>query len=104
VFDTAAPVFTWNDVGAERYRFWVGSTLGGRDIKIAFSGAMTTSKTLRGLPLDGSELFIRFATLRDGVWTFNDYQYTAHTDTGPQIAELISPLGGTTFATIEESE
>ena len=92
VLNSSGPRFTWNSVaGADRYRFWFGTTVGANDIRVASAGEMITERIIRDLPLDGSEVYLRFFTRVDGVWTYVDYAFTAHTDFGPLLANLASP-------------
>jgi len=50
------------------------------------------------LPLDGSTIYLRFATRKYEQWQYVDYEFTAHTDLSPQVAELISPAPDSTWA------
>jgi len=96
VLSTTSPTFSWNDVGAESYRLWVGSSIGANDIKVVSAGALNTNKVINGLPQDGSKLFVRFFTQRQGTWTFYDYEYQAKTANETMVTKLtnIYKVGG----------
>lgn len=85
--------FTWTDTGATSYALWVGSSLGTYNI---YSNVLsTTSTTVATLPVDGSTVYVRLFDKIGGVWSHNDYTYTATSATTPA---LTSPAAGTTFS------
>ena len=78
-----------------RYWLYVGSTPGGADLWSQDQGT-NLSTTVSGLPIDGRTLYVRLYSVIGGVWSFNDYTYTA-AGTPPAVAELLSPAPGSTL-------
>jgi hypothetical protein len=77
--DQTAVEFAWQDNGAyiRKYKLWVGSSSGGRDIYN--SGGLAgdvTSHTATGLPTDGSTIHVRLKYKSGISWKKVDYQYT----------------------------
>ncbi|HPF41575.1 MAG TPA: M6 family metalloprotease domain-containing protein [Phycisphaerae bacterium] len=73
--------FTWSTgYGVTQYRLWVGtgpmSVLADADIlgTLALTG---TSQTVSGLPMDGSDVYVRLWSYIDGAWQSRDYTYVA---------------------------
>ena len=88
--------FTWTGgTNVTRYWLFVGSTAGGADL---WSQDQSTdlSTTVWTLPLDKRTLYVRLYSVIGGVWSFNDYTYTA-AGTPPTAAELVSPAPGSTL-------
>ncbi|MEP6538610.1 MAG: SBBP repeat-containing protein, partial [Bryobacteraceae bacterium] len=76
VLSGASVTFTWNNTGATAYALDVGTTVGGTNITTGSVGA-ATSKTVSGIPVNGSTIYVRLSTSISGVWQFFDYTYTA---------------------------
>ena len=70
--------FTWTSVsGATQYWLSLGSTIGGTNIYNQATGT-STSRTVTGLPSNGSMIYARLWTQYGGAWLYNDYSYKAH--------------------------
>ena len=70
-------LFTWTDNGNDvrRYKFWLGSTPGGKDIyKIVLKGSVT-SATASFLPLTGGPVYARLLWWDSG-WQSSTKQFT----------------------------
>jgi|GEM_PF-723530 len=89
--------FTW-DAGnnADQYWLYVGRTQGSSNYFSEGASNTTLTKTVSGLPVDGSSVWIRLWTRHGNTWTFQDYEYTAHTVT-PGNGEITSPPNNATF-------
>lgn len=74
----SSQTFTWDNVGANLYVVWVGTTPGGNDI-VAYpaGGATGTNITLNGLPGGGIPLYVRLWSLVGSTWLSNDYTFTS---------------------------
>jgi hypothetical protein len=87
--------FTWSaSSGAAAYWLDVGSALGQANI-FGQNVALATSKTVSGIPTDGSTVYVKLWTLTGSTWQFNDYTYKA---SGGGKAVLTSPAPGSTLA------
>ena len=87
--------FTWTaGIGVSSYGLLVG-TNGPGTYNLYTSGWIAgTSKTVTGLPTTGITLYVRLASMLNGVQVNTDYVYTA---TGvPTPATLVSPVTGST--------
>ena len=74
----ASQTFSWNNIGANQYVVWVGSSLGNNDIVAYPAGGTTaTSIALSGLPTNGKTLYVRLWSLFGSTWYYSDYTYTA---------------------------
>ena len=73
--------FSWVSNGATvgKYRLWVGTSVGARNIYDSGGLANTvTSRTVKGLPGNGGTVYVRLRIKNDGVWgSSTDYRYTA---------------------------
>ena len=85
--------FTWNGVNAQGYELLIGTTEGGSDILNHTQGSSPGYLDVTGLPDDGSTIYVRLGTLKDGYWGYSSYEYTAQTYV-PVTAEMISPVPG----------
>ncbi len=71
--------FEWQNVGASAYYLRIGTTNGWRNtLYRGYQGRNTTSKTVTNLPNDGSTVFVRLYSLKQGKWKYNDYIYTMY--------------------------
>ncbi len=80
--------FQWTANGAAVTEWWlyIGTGPGAKDIYDSGSLGTATSDTVSGLPDDGSQIYVRLRFMVDGVWLFDDFQYTAvNTDAGAEI-------------------
>ncbi len=98
VLPGTSQVFTWtgNGSGAQNYWLYVGSTAGGAQYHDSGNLGTATSRTVNGLPNDGSTVYVRlwYQLPGTGIWLFIDDQYTA-TGTGgglPGPATLLKSM------------
>jgi hypothetical protein len=69
--------FGWTGVAeAQQYALYAGTSAGANNIYSDFED-LNLSASVSGLPNDGSTVFVRLWTKRGGIWSFNDYTYTA---------------------------
>jgi len=89
--------FQWNaGRHAEAYHMNVGSFVGGSQYLNSGTIALgTQSRTVTGLPTNGSTVYVRLFTQLEGSWQYNDYTYTS--GSGPVKAVLSSPVPGSTL-------
>ena len=91
----AGPTVTFNwaaPPSATGYGLRLGTTVGGNNLWS--SGPITaTTATAKGLPTDGSTVYVRLYTAYGSVDVYKDYTFTAATR-----AALTSPAGDTTLA------
>ncbi|MCP4105940.1 MAG: hypothetical protein GY749_10450 [Desulfobacteraceae bacterium] len=76
VLSSTTETFTWNNVGADQYWLWIGTTKGSNDIYSDNQGT-NNSKLVTGLPDNGIILYVRLLSYVNGEWLYNDYTYTA---------------------------
>ncbi|MGC2197537.1 MAG: hypothetical protein WA628_22890 [Terriglobales bacterium] len=100
--DASTVTFAWTSASAaSEYRLDVGTALGASDI-FGSSSRLSTNCSVNSLPTDGSTVYVRLSTLINGTWEYNDYGYTASTNsTGPAVsrASMLSPAPGTRLST-----
>ncbi len=95
---TAATVtFTWTNAGASMYWLDVGTAFARADVTTGNVGT-ATSKTVSGVPVDGSTIYVRLWTNIGGTWQGFDYTYTAATLTTITKAAMISPVPSSTLS------
>jgi endo-1,4-beta-xylanase len=84
--------FTWAPVAeAIGYTLYLGSTgVGSANLLDAHTTATTYTAT--NLPINGETIYARLWTNSNGVWSYNDYTFTA-----VSAATLTSPTQGATF-------
>ena len=87
-FTSSSATFTWNWVGATGYWIDVGSTPGGNQYFQSGNLGNVLTKTVNGLPTNGSTVYVTLYSLNYGVWFSNSYTYTASLST---LAVLTSP-------------
>ena len=70
--------FIWDDLGGTtEYWLEVGSTQGNADYYGQSDTTAETSATVTGLPADGSIIHARLWTIANGIWQFEDFQFTS---------------------------
>jgi hypothetical protein len=95
-FTSDTVTFVWDDVGADLYYLYVGTSAGANDL-YAGNQLTNTSKQISNLPTNGSTIYVRLWSLDSGKWYFNDYTYTAYTAIVVTPAQMTSPANGSTF-------
>lgn len=88
--------FTWNGGnGASGYWLYVGSSVGASNYFNSGGLASTIlTRSVTGLPSNGSPVFVRLWSQLGGAWVYNDYTYSAFTASGALIS---SPFPGSTL-------
>ena len=88
--------FDWTaGAGATAYWLDVGSTAGGQQYATGNLGNVLT-KTVSGLPTNGSTIYVTLYSLIGGVWSGNSYTYTAFSATGG-LAVMQTPTPSSTL-------
>src|SRR5207302_98421 len=88
--------FTWlAGTGASSHRLDVGTAVGAGDI-FGKNVGLATSQTVRGIPTDGSTVYVRLWSGFAATYEYNDYTYTA-AGTNTKAAMLV-PAPGTVLA------
>ncbi|MCP4344032.1 MAG: hypothetical protein GY795_00720 [Desulfobacterales bacterium] len=88
--------FIWNDINASLYYLWIGTSAGSNDLHNGDYGT-ETSAVISGLPDDGTMLYVRLWSKKNGTWKNSvDYVYTA-CDNCSVLAEIQSPVSGSTL-------
>jgi hypothetical protein len=73
----SSTTFSWvAGSGATQYWLYVGTSRGATNLHNASHGT-NLSATVGGLPTNGSTIYVRLWTLNGGIWSFNDYEFTA---------------------------
>lgn len=86
----ATKPFSWTDVpGAEFYRLYVGTTLGGRDL-IDTGAVHLTSRAMGGVP-EGRALYARIWTGRSGAQLSSDVVFMVGAQSPLSVARLTYP-------------
>ena len=87
--------FQWNS-GAAEYWMFIGSSVGGYNYYYSGSLGTSTTTTVKGLPSDGSTIYVRlwYRVTAGGSWAYTDCTYKA-TSTGGYA--IISPTPGSTL-------
>jgi hypothetical protein len=84
--------FQWTGgSGAADYYLMIGTTPGGANLYDA-DQALNLTRTVSGLPMNGSTIYVRLYSYIGGAWLFNDYTY--HAATPRAKAELTTPTPG----------
>ena len=94
-FTSSSVTFQWTTgIAVTQYWLSIGKTgVGGGDLFNADPGpGLVTSKTITGLPADGSTIYVRLYSHIGGNWPWLDYTYTA-----AGSASITSPANGTTL-------
>jgi hypothetical protein len=70
--------FQWTGgTGVSDYWLEVGTHVGGFDIYGADQGT-SLSRTVMGLPANGTTIYVRLWSMISGTWVYNDYTYTSN--------------------------
>jgi hypothetical protein len=86
--------FTWTPgTGATAYWIDAGNSPGGSQYYQSGNLGNTVTTTARGLPVDGSTVYVTLYSLVGGQWFGNTYQYTAF-NTGAASGALTTPTPG----------
>ncbi len=91
----SSTTFSWTTgAGALQYWLYAGTTAGSNNLYSASQGT-ATSKTLTGLPTNGSNLYVRLWTRFASGWQYNDYVYKNSTVVNIKAAITSPTPGGT---------
>ena len=94
--------FSWSaGSGALEYFLYVGTSAGANNL-LGASQALALTRSVSGLPTNGSTVYVRLWTRSASGWAFNDTTYRAATVSPPPPATsaraaLTSPIAGTTI-------
>jgi len=88
--------FDWTAGAGTSYWLDVGSTLYGQQYTTGNLGNVLT-KTVSGLPANGSTIYVTLYSLIGGVWSSNSYTYTA-LNTNGELAVIQTPAPGSTLS------
>jgi hypothetical protein len=96
--------FTWSSgTNALAYRLQVGTASGGGTLFDGSYTTFTTSKTVSGLPVDGSTLYVRLWTQFTSSWRYTDYTLTAQTIVSLTKGEITFPANGAQLLTTNQN-
>jgi hypothetical protein len=93
-------MFQWaqNGLGATQWWLYLGSTRGAKNLHDSGNLGPALSRTVTGLPRDGSTLWARLWYFAAGVWGYEDFQFTAFTPPPPPPPPIItSPAPSSTL-------
>ncbi len=76
ILDSTAVTFKWEDVGAWRTYVKVGSSKFGGIEYANKDYVQGSSITISNLPADGSAVYLRIQTYKDGKWSTSDFAFT----------------------------
>jgi hypothetical protein len=95
--------FTWNR-GTLSTAYWIdaGSSPEGNQYFQSGNLGNVTSKTVNGLPLNGSTVYITLWSLVDGQWLYNEYTYTA-LNPSSCLSTITSPTPGSTLTAYSDT-
>jgi hypothetical protein len=74
----------------------VGTTVGGTQIYAGYQGS-SLSRTVSGLPTNGSTVHVRLRSWIGSSWQTRDYTYTAFTQVTAQASTITTPAPGSTL-------
>ncbi len=90
--------FGWTaGAGASAYWLDVGSTPGGNNYYQSGNLGNVLTKTVNGLPTNGSTIYVTLYSLVGGQWFGNVYTYTAF-NASSGLAQIQSPMPGSTLS------
>jgi hypothetical protein len=78
----------------EEYYLMVGTTGAGSANVFDGSTGTTQNQLVSGIPIDGSNVYVRLSSKINGQWCYNDYVYTGFSYA---LAEMTSPTPGSTL-------
>ncbi len=92
-FAGTSATFNWVIGTYPTTAYWidVGSTANGHQYYQSGNLGAVFSKTVSGLPANGSTVYVTLYSLFNGSWRYNSYTYTAFGTAGGNIATLTSP-------------
>ena len=90
--------FTWT-AGAGATAYWIdaGSTPGGNQYFQSGNLGNVLTKTVTGLPINGSTVYVTLYSLVGGQWLNNQYTYTAY-NPGSVLGVMQTPMPGSTLS------
>ncbi len=96
--------FEWTDnqVAVNGWWLYVGTTAGNRQLyNSGFIDPSINLKDVRGIPLDGAEVYVRlwYRTSQSSAWQYRDYVFTAESVLKPS---LTLPAGGETLVSASQ--
>ena len=94
---STAPTFTWTQgTGATAYWLNAGSVAGGSNYYSSGNLGNVNTIASKGLPSNGSLVYVTLYSLVGGTWYSNAYTYTAFTS-GSGLAAITTPTPGSTL-------
>ena len=97
-FSGSTVTFTWVP-GSQSTAYWldIGSVPGGNTYEQSGNLGTATTLTVNNLPTDGSAVYVTLWSYLNGSWTYNEYQYTAFSNSS-LIATMQSPAPNSTLS------
>lgn len=94
-FASSSVTFNWTGgAGVSQYWLDIGNAPGGTNFYSASQGS-NLSRTVSGLPTDGSTIYVRLWWVSGGAWQFKDYSYRACSGCGGGATpQMTSPVPG----------
>jgi M6 family metalloprotease-like protein len=88
ILTSTTPTFSWT-AGAAEYWLYIGSSVGASNYYNSGSLGTATSKTVSGLPSNGSTVYVKFwyKATSSGSWASKNYTYTAMSSGGGGFEE-----------------
>jgi hypothetical protein len=95
--------FTWT-AGAGVTAYWIdaGSSAGGNQYFQSGNLGNVLTKTVSGLPVNGSTVYVTLYSLVNGQWLSNQYTYTAY-NAGSALGVMQTPTPGSTLSGYEQT-
>jgi hypothetical protein len=95
--------FTWT-AGTLSTAYWIdaGSSPGGNQYFQSGNLGNVLTKTVNGLPTNGSTVYVTLYSLVDGQWLYNQYTYTAFSASSC-VSTITSPVAGTTLTAYSDT-
>jgi serine protease len=92
--------FTWQDIGADYYWLYLGSSAGGAQYYNVDQGT-NLAATVPGLPSDNSTVYVRLWARFGTKWSYADYSYTANGTGTTDLAQMTTPaVNGSTLPSV----